>query len=181
LLAGLAKHRLPADLLLNESAESSIVRPVNARERLVDRIRALLPAAADYEPEPALPAAHAADLGAKFCRAALDSLGGNLMACEERSPLSSPEERWMYVTVHSGAATAMSVLRPIYRRLYGPAAERLEVLDRTMAEALRRLDESGLVAATHATIRTLHPPARVVREAKARALFAAMKSRVSAA
>ena len=50
-----------------------------------------------------------------------------------------------------------------------------------MADALRRLDESGLVAATHATLRTLHPPARVVREAKARALFAAMKSRVSAA
>jgi SNF2 family DNA or RNA helicase len=181
LLAGLAKHRLPADLLLNESAESSIVRPVNARERLVDRIRALLPAAADDEPEPALPVAPTADLGAKFCRAALDSLGGNLMACEERSPLSSPDERWMYVIVHAGAAAAMSVLRPVYRQLYGSAAERLEVLDRTMAEALRRLDESGLVAATHATIRTLHPPARVVREAKARALFAAMKSRVSAA
>ncbi len=87
----------------------------------------------------------------------------------------------MYVIVHSGASAALSVLRPLYRNLYGAAAERLEVIDRTMADALRRLDESGLVAATHATIRTLHPPARVVREAKARALFAAMKSRVSAA
>ena len=87
----------------------------------------------------------------------------------------------MYVVVHGDAGAALEILRPIYRNLYGTAAERLEVIDRAMAEALRRMDESGLVAATHATIRTLHPPARVVREAKARALFAAMKSRVSAA
>ena len=135
----------------------------------MDRIRALVPAEADEVPEPAPPAAPGADLGAKFCRAALDSLGGNLIACEERSPLSSPEERWMTSSSMPAAAAALGVLRPIYRNLYGPGAERLEVLDRAMADALRRLDESGLVAATHATLRTLHPPARVVREAKARA------------
>lgn len=181
LLAGLARHRVPADLLLNETPEIADVRPVDARERLIDRIRGLLVDEPDDAPEPAMPAMPAADPAAKFCRAALDTVGGNLLACEERAPLNTPDEHWMYVVVHAGAAAAMSALRPIYRQLYGPAAERLEVLDRTTADALRRLNESGLVAASHATIRTLHPPARVVREAKARALFAAMKSRVSAA
>ena len=181
LLAGLARHRIPADLLLNESPETVDVRPVDARERLIDRIRGLLTDEPEESPELELPTTVAADPAAKFCRAALDAIGGNLLVCEERSPLSAPDERWMYVVVHTGAPATMSVLRPIYRGLYGPTAERLEVLDRATADTLRRLDESGLVAATHATLRTLHPPARVVREAKARALFAAMKSRVSAA
>ncbi|OAI43403.1 hypothetical protein AYO41_01945 [Verrucomicrobia bacterium SCGC AG-212-E04] len=181
LLAGLAKHRVPADLLLGEATDSVAEQPTSARERLIDRIRALLPKETEDEPELVLPTEPTVDLAAKFCRATLDALGGNLLACEERAPLNAPDERWMYVVVHSGASAAMSVLRPIYRNLYGPTAERLEVLDRTTAETLRRLDESGLVAATHNTLRTLHPPARVVREAKARALFAAMKSRVSAA
>ena len=181
LLAGLAKHRVPADLLLGESTESVAEQPTSARERLIDRIRALLPKESDDEPEPVLPTEPSVDLAAKFCRATLDALGGNLIACEERAPLNAPDERWMYVVVHGGASAARSMIRPIYRNLYGPSAERIEVLDRTTADTLRRLDASGLVAATHTTLRTLHPPARVVREVKARALFAAMKSRVSAA
>ncbi len=181
LLAGLARHRIPADLLLGESTDSVAEQPGSARERLIDRLRALLPKEVEDEPELALPTEPSVDLAAKFCRATLDALGGNLIACEERAPLNAPDERWMYVVVHSGASAAMSTLRPLYRSLYGPQAERLEVLDRTTAETLRRLDKSGLVVATHTTLRTLHPPARVVREAKARALFAAMKSRVSAA
>src|SRR5476649_2841073 len=36
------------------------------------------------------------------------------------------------------------------------------------------MDKTGFVSATHATIRTLHSPARVVREVKARSLFASM-------
>ncbi len=181
LLAGLAKHRVAADLLLGEPIGSIAEQPVNARERLIDRIRALLPTVADEDREPVLTSEPSIDLAAKFCRATLDALGGNLIACEERAPLNAPDERWMYVVVHSGASAAMSTVRPIYRNLYGSHAQRLEVLDRSTADTLRRLDESGLVAATHTTLRTLHPPARVVREAKARALFAAMKSRVNAA
>ena len=181
LLAGLAKHRVAADLLLGEPTGSIAEQPVNARERLIDRIRALLPMTADDGPQTLLPTEPSVDLAAKFCRATLDALGGNLIACEERAPLNAPDERWMYVVVHSGASTAVTTVRPIYRHLYGSHGERLEVLDRSTANTLQRLEESGLVAATHTTLRTLHPPARVVREAKARALFAAMKSRVSAA
>jgi hypothetical protein len=82
--------------------------------------------------------------------------------CEERFP-DGASNSVLVVVVDRDAATWGERLKPAYEKLFGnrpsgsPEDLRLEVIDRSTEDAIRRLCESGLLQARIRATRHLHP------------------------
>ncbi|MBV8376777.1 MAG: DEAD/DEAH box helicase family protein [Verrucomicrobia bacterium] len=104
-----------------------------------------------------------ADPALAFAHHAAQLLGAQLLACEERFP-DGESNSVLVVVVDRDAATWREQLAPVYERLFanrraGSEEEiRLEVIDRSTEEAIRRLCETGLVQMKIRATRYLHPP-----------------------
>jgi hypothetical protein len=113
---------------------------------------------------PASPAATAppADPAEAFARHAAQLLDAQLVACEERFP-DGESNSVLVVVVERDAVTWRERLKPVYEKLLGnkrptsPEDVRLEIIDRSTEEAVRRLCNTGLLQMRIRATRHLHP------------------------
>jgi len=104
-----------------------------------------------------------ADRSAAFAHCAAQMINGNLVACEERYPANAAHSV-LLVVVERDADAWREKLRPVHEQLFGPeksdplAPVQLEVIDRGVAESLKRLAEAGIISTCVRATRHLHPP-----------------------
>jgi hypothetical protein len=103
-----------------------------------------------------------ADPAEAFAQHAAELIGTQLLACEERFP-DGASGSVLVVVVDRDAPTWGERLKPLYEKLFqnkrpgSPEDVRLEVVDRSTEEAIRRLCESGLLQVKIRATRHLHP------------------------
>jgi hypothetical protein len=99
---------------------------------------------------------------AAFAQHGAQLIGTQLVACEERFP-DGESSSVLVVVVDRHAATWGERLKPLYEKLFenkhpgSPENVRLEVIDRSTQEAIRRLCEAGLLQLRIRATRHLHP------------------------
>ncbi len=180
MLGMLARKQALSDGVLDQRGDLSTIKMVSGREDFLQRLEQLFPEfalaerAGQPDPKPARAAAAAAngrttppgplDPPRAFCQRALELLGGNLVACEERFP-SRGESSVLLLVVEREAERAREQLHPLEGQFFSPSshgepapAVQLEVVDRATAELLRRLAESGVVNPSLRATRVLYPP-----------------------
>jgi superfamily II DNA or RNA helicase len=94
-----------------------------------------------------------ADRSAGFARAVREKFGSRIVACEEHFPLEGAHST-LVVVVDRGAQEIVEQINDIHVAYFGPgkidplAPINLDVIDRATFEALRRLEEQGLIKRT---------------------------------
>jgi superfamily II DNA or RNA helicase len=102
------------------------------------------------------------DRSLAFAQAAHEKLNGALVRCDENYPLDGAHSV-LLVVVERDAALWSQRLDPLHKELFGEgkwdpqAPVKLEVIDRSMDEALRRLADAGLIKPSTRAIRSLCP------------------------
>ncbi|HEU4343178.1 MAG TPA: DEAD/DEAH box helicase [Candidatus Binatia bacterium] len=134
------------------------------RQALLSQLQQLLgpsvSSPASGEPKP-LPV----DRSLAFAQAAREKLAGALVRCEESYPLEGAHSV-LFLVVERDAALWRERLAPLHQELFGEgkwdpmAPVKIEVVDRATDEALRRLADAGLIAASTRAIRSLCPAER---------------------
>jgi hypothetical protein len=100
------------------------------------------------------------DRSLAFAQAAREKLDGALVRCEESYPLDGAHSV-LLVVVERDAALWRDRLAPLHEGLFGQgkwdplAPVRIEVIDKAMDEALRRLADAGLIKPSTRAIRSL--------------------------
>lgn len=99
----------------------------------------------------------------EFCRGAAELLNGALISCEERFPTHG-DASVLLMVVETEAEQWREKMRTLEHRCFTesidgepPPAVRLEVIDRSTAELLRRLTETGVVSPSLRASRILYP------------------------
>ena len=181
MLGMLARKQALSDGVLDQRGDLSKIKMLGGREDFLQRLEQLFP---DYavpthperqESKPAKTAVSGRgslavspsaswDQPRAFCQRAVDLLGSGLVACEERFPARG-ESSVLLMVVERDAERVREELRPLETEFLratrdgepAPAVQ-LEVVDRTTAELLRRLAESGVVNPSLRATRVLYPP-----------------------
>jgi hypothetical protein len=110
-----------------------------------------------------------ADPAEAFARHAVQLLGAQLVACEERFP-DGESNSVLVVVVERDAVAWRERLKPVYEKLFAnsrpapPEDVRLEVIDRSTEEAVRRLCDTGLLQMKIRATRHLHPAVQMSAE-----------------
>ena len=100
------------------------------------------------------------DRSLAFAQAAREKLDGALVRCQESYPLDGAHSV-LLVVVERDAALWRERLAPLHKELFGEgkwdplAPVKIEVIDRAMDEALRRLADAGLIKPSTRAIRSL--------------------------
>ena len=181
MLATLADKQALSEGVIDQRGDLSAIKMFNGRENFLQRLETLLPPTTEDKrpsrPEKAGPVHPGAGVALRspppavtdapraFCARAAELLNGALVACEERFP-SRGEASVLLVVVEQEAARWREELRPLEAQFFGkssagdePApAVSLEVVDRSTADLLRRLAESGVVSPSLRASRVLYPP-----------------------
>ncbi len=129
-------------------------RPGGAEDFALRLAELLPPALPEERPKTIAPPA-VDDAPARFARGASELLDGALLACEERFP-SRGDGSVVLAVVEADAEGCHERLRPLEAATLGVGI-RLEVMDRSTAEMLRRLAESGVVSPSLRASRVLYP------------------------
>ena len=110
------------------------------------------------------------DRSLAFAQAAREKLNGALVHCDESYPLDGAHSV-LLVVVERDAAQWYERLAPLHNELFGEgkwdplAPVKMEVIDKAMAEALRRLTDAGLIKSSTRAIRSLWPGVEHGKEA----------------
>ena len=187
MLGMLARKQALSDGVLDQRGDLSTIKMMGGREDFLQRLEELFPdfaaserterpetkpskAAAAGRRAPAIAPPAPSDQPREFCHRAIETLGGSLVACEERFP-SRGESSVLLMVVERDAESAREKLRPLETEFFGPSrkgepapAVQLEVVDRATAELLRRLAESGVVNPSLRATRVLYPPVGVAAQ-----------------
>ena len=163
MLGTLANKQALADGVLEMKGDLGKIKLRGGRQAFLARLEQLMaPPPAQAKPEVAHPQPLPADRALAFSRQAERLLGGLLVKCEERFPRDGAHSVLVAV-VERDAAVWREKLAPLHEELFGVgktdplAPVRLEVIDRTTDEALKRLTEAGLIALATRATRSLHP------------------------
>jgi superfamily II DNA or RNA helicase len=161
MLATLSSKQALADGVLDMRGDLSAISYRGGRQAFLARLEQFMaPAKTDVPPAPK-PKPLPVDRALAFSRAALEKLGSALIRCEERYPQEGAHS--VVVVVVAGDALLWSErLKASYEELFAGngsdplAPVKLEVIDRSTDEAVRRLIEQGLVAPSTRAIRELY-------------------------
>ena len=184
MLGTLAHKQALSDSVLDQRGDPGAIKLAGGRENFMQRLETLLPLETSFTdvrargrqesakapPRAPLPAAKLlpgrdtpTDQPREFCHSAAELLNGALISCEERFP-SHGEASVLLLVVEKDAELWRERLRPLEQRFFtesradeSPPAVRLEVVDRSTAELLRRLAEAGVVNPSLRASRTLYP------------------------
>ena len=178
MLGMLARKQALSDGVLDQRGDLSTIKMVGGREDFLQRLEQLFP---DFATPPERPESKATkgvsargsvfapppaplDQPLAFCQRAVEVLGGTLLTCEERFP-SRGASSVLLMVVERDAERAREQLRVLETQFFGPANQgepapsvQVEVVDRTTADLLRRLAESGVVNPSLRATRVLYPP-----------------------
>lgn len=160
MLGTLASKQALADGVLDLAGDLESIRFRGGRQATLARLEQLLAPVAT--PQPQVPARqYPADRARAFAEMAHNLLGEVLVRCEERYP-AEKDFSVLYVVLEREAGQWRPRLEEEFRAWFDtPSAlappTRLEVIDRQTAEALERLETSGLIRVSHHAIRQLLP------------------------
>ncbi len=180
MLATLANKQALSDSVLDQRGDPNAIKMIGGRENFLQRLEILLPEGAINQREtrvekPARNESSArgvsgshlpvADPTRSFCQRASELLTCALVSGEERFP-SRGEVSVLLLVVERDADRWREELRPLEAQYFGdktsggepPPSVRLEVVDRTTSDLLRRLAESGVVSPSLRASRVLYPP-----------------------
>ena len=185
MLGMLARKQALSDGVLDQRGDLNAIKMVAGREDFLQRLEQLFPEVGSpvqderADPKSARAAARSlptaspqvpVDPTRAFCEKAAEVLGQTLVSCEERFP-SRGASSVLLVVVEREAERSRAMLRPLETQFFSEApggeptpAVQLEVVDRTTAELLRRLAESGVVNPSLRATRVLYPPPGVAAQ-----------------
>jgi superfamily II DNA or RNA helicase len=133
------------------------------RQALLSQLQQLLgPSVSRVDAERSTPLP--VDRSLAFAQAAREKLDGALVRCDESYPLDGAHSV-LLVVVERNAALWRERLAPLHNELFGEgkwdplAPVEIEVIDRAMDEALRRLADGGLIKPSTRAVRSLWPAA----------------------
>ncbi|MBV9298415.1 MAG: DEAD/DEAH box helicase [Verrucomicrobia bacterium] len=164
----LAAKRGLADGVLDRIGDLREIKLKGGGQTFLSRLELMIapPGLASPKQTPPATTIPPADPAKAFAQQAARLIGAQLLACEERFP-DGESNSVLVVVVDCDAATWCERLKPVYARLFGdrragsPEDVRLEVIDRSTEEAIRRLCETGLVQMRIRATRRLHPTAEM--------------------
>jgi helicase-like protein len=164
MLGTLAAKRGLADGVLDRIGDLREIKLKRGGQAFLSKLELMIapfpPASAKQSPLAAM--VSPADPAAAFAQHAAQLIGTQLVACEERFP-DGESSSVLVVVVDRDAATWGERLKPLYEKLFenkhpgSPENVRLEVIDRSTQEAIRRLCEAGLLQLRIRATRHLHP------------------------
>jgi len=152
MLSTLAAKQGLADGVLDGRANLARIPLRGGGHALIERVQHILT-------PPTTRAAAPVDLAQTFGERAHALLGSHLTVCEERQPAGSPVPT-LFVVVTADADEARTGLLALHAEVYrtlGDRTPRLEVIDRTTADLLERLEAGGLMQRSTRTTRSLDP------------------------
>ena len=164
MLGTLAAKRGLADGILDRIGDLKEIRLKRGGQTFLSKLEQMIAPVAHLRPAPSAPSVSPADPSEAFARHAAQLLGTQLIACEERFP-DDHSHAVLLVVVERDAAAWRERLQPGYEKIFGnrqpgaPEDMRLEVVDRSTEEAVRRLCEAGLLQMRIRATRHLHPEA----------------------
>jgi hypothetical protein len=164
MLGTLAAKRGLADGVLDRIGDLSEIKLKRGGQTFLSKLELMI------APSPPVPSKQAplaatalpADPAEAFAQHAARLIGSQLLTCEERFP-DGASSSVLVVVVDNDAATWGERLKPAYEKLLGnrrsgpPEDLRLEVIDRSTEDAIRRLCETGLLQVRIRATRHLHP------------------------
>jgi superfamily II DNA or RNA helicase len=164
MLGTLATKQALADGVLDLRGDLSAIKFGGGRQAFLSRLQQLMTQAPSEiaSKSPSLEAAIPTDRSLAFAQQAKERLGEMLLSCEERYP-GEGAHSVLVAVVEQDAALWREKLTPVHQGLFGDgrgdplAPVKLEVIDRTTDEALKRLLEAGLVTAATRAVRALYP------------------------
>jgi SNF2-related domain/Helicase conserved C-terminal domain len=164
MLGTLAAKRGLADGVLDRIGDLREIKLKRGGQTFLSKLELMI------APSPPVPAKQAplaatslpADPAEAFAQHAARLIGSQLLTCQERFP-DGASNSVLVVVVDRDAASWGERLKPAYERLFGnrgsgsPEELRLEVIDRSTEDAIRRLCETGLLQIRIRATRHLHP------------------------
>ncbi len=186
MLGTLASKQALSEGVLDQRGDLGAIKMVGGRENFMQRLEMLLPSLEPWPADvrrSAKPEAKAragtppdstarpsaivqgapSDRPREFCRRAAELLNAALVSCEERFPTHG-DASVLLIVVASDADQWREKLRPLEREYFTepsdgepPPAVRVEVVDLSAAELLRRLAELGVVSPSLRASRVLFP------------------------
>lgn len=162
MLGTLAAKRGLADGILDRIGDLKEIKLRRAGQTFLNKLEQMIAPLDHLKPLPPTPAALLSDPAEAFTQYAAQLLGTQLAACEERFPDGLSHSVFLIV-VQSDATAWRERLQPAYDKLLrngypgAPQDMRLEVIDRSAEETVRRLCEAGLLQLRIRATRYLHP------------------------
>ena len=166
MLGTLAAKQGLADGVLDRIGDLKEIKLKRSGQTFLSKLEQMIaPApATQMKPAAAVTVAPPADPAEYFAQNAARLLGAQLITCTERFP-DRQSDAVLVVVVERDAAAWRERLQPVHEKLFGekrptsPEDSRLEVIDRSTDEAVRRLCDSGLLQMRIRATRYLYPPA----------------------
>jgi SNF2 family DNA or RNA helicase len=162
MLGTLAAKQGLADGVLDRIGDLKEIKLKSGGQTFLSKLEQMIAPVLNLRPALPVPSALPADPAAAFARHAAHMLGTQLIACEERFPDGQSHSILLVVVEHDAAAW-LARLQPGFEKLTAnrqpgsPEDMRLEVIDRSTEEAIRRLSESGLLQMRIRATRHLYP------------------------
>ena len=164
MLGTLAAKRGLADGILDCIGVLKEIKLKRGGQTFLSRLEQMIAPATRLRPVSFAPPPSPADPSEAFARRAAELLGPQLVACEERFP-DEQNQAVLLIVVERDATAWRERLQPSYEKLLGnrlsgsSEVTRLEVVDRSAEEAVRRLCEAGLLQMRIRATRHLYPEA----------------------
>jgi hypothetical protein len=162
ILGTLAAKRSLADGILDRIGDLKEIKLKSPGQTFLSKLEQMIASIPHLKTAFPAPSALPADPAEAFAQHAAKLLGAQLIACEERFP-DDQSHSILLVVVERDAGAWRERLQPGYEKLIGnrppgsPEDMRLEVIDRSTEEAVRRLCESGLLQMRIRATRHLYP------------------------
>ena len=164
MLGTLAAKQGLADGVLDRIGDLGEIKLKKGGQTFLSKLESMIGtgAASALKSASSVAAAFSGDPVQAFAQQAGRLIDGELVACEERFP-EGDHSSVLFVVVERDASAWHERLKPIYEKLLGNRRPdslenvRLEVIDRSTDEAVRRLCDSGLLQMKIRTTRHLHP------------------------
>jgi hypothetical protein len=164
MLGTLAAKQGLADGVLDRIGDLAAIRLKGGGQTFLSKLEQMITTAVPLKPATEAPSSSPVDPAQVFARHAAQLLGAQLVACEERFPDGACHAVLVVVVEHDAVAWRER-LRTAYERFFGhgrlasPEEARLEVVDRSTEEAIRRFCDAGLIHRKIRATRYLHPEA----------------------
>ena len=162
MLGTLAAKRGLADGVLDRIGDLREIKLKRGGQTFLSKLELMIAPSPAAKGAPYAATVPPSDPAEAFAQHAAQLIGTQLLTCEERFP-DGASGSVLVVVVDRDAPTWGERLKPLYEKLFqnkrpgSPEDVRLEVIDRSTEEAIRRLCEGGLLQAKIRATRHLHP------------------------
>ncbi len=164
MLGTLAAKQGLADGVLDRIGDFKEIKLTRSGQTFLSKLEQMIAPvpATSAKPLPLAAVAAPPDPAEAFAQQAARLLGAQLIDCAERFP-DRQSDAVLMVVVERDAAAWRERLQPVHEKLFGngrpasPGGTRLEVVDRSTEEAVRRLCDSGLLQMRIRATRHLYP------------------------